>query len=133
MSVKLYRVSELSRHTFEKLVALWITIICATLALAFLVSASSAHAEVFPFLPKAEQVYKPAVFTNFSPPPASSQVKEQCQPHLLHPHQTGQALTKPSSEAQRNAEKRKAYIMASIKAYRDCVSRITLEKFASRY
>jgi hypothetical protein len=126
-----FRASELTRHAFETLVALWLTIFFLTFAIALLLSASEAKADIYLPLPKAERVFEPAVLKNFSPSPTPALVDARCQTYL-HPLQTGSVTITNSSRTQRNADTRGLQAISAIKAYRHCVSQITLEQMANK-
>lgn len=132
MQHQIHRFSQLPRHAFEKLVAMWLTIICLTIALGFILCAGTAKADIILPLPMAQKIVEPAAIRNFTPSPTLAFVQERCQSHL-HPHQTG-GITQInySGQRQRNAVTNEAQMIASIKAYRNCVSKITLDQLANK-
>ncbi len=130
MQYRVQRVSEVSRHAFQNLVALWLTIIFLTCAAAFLVSMGSAKADIILPLPKAQTVYEPAVIRHFSPSPTPTLVQERCHPHLST-HTAGNVQSNLSSRIQRKADTQGLQTIEAIKAYRHCVSQIALDQLAS--
>ncbi len=131
MQHHIYRVSEISRHAFHHLVALWAVIMCLTFVVAFILSISEAKADVILPFTKAEKIFEPAVLRNFSPSPSPALVDERCDSYL-HPLHTSNATITSSSRTQRNAEPRGLQTIVAIKAYRQCVSQIALEQLANR-
>jgi|GEM_PF-4523180 len=135
MQYRVHHVSEISKHAFQNLIALWLTIIFVTVAIALLLSAGSAKADIYLALPKAEMVYQPAVIKQFSTFPTSVQIQKQCQPHL-QTRSKGIALSDFQNRPQRNAEPKRQQMtqqaVLAIKAYRQCISDSTLKQLASR-
>ena len=129
---KVQRVSEVSRHAFKDLVTLWLTIMFLTFAVALLISAGSAKADIILPLPKPQMTYEPATLRAFSSSPTPALIQERCQSHL-HPHNAGITVSNFSnSRNQRNAETQGLQTIIAIKAYRQCVSQIALEQLASK-
>lgn len=131
MQNRVYRVSEVSRHAFHHLVALWVMIFCLTFIVAFIMSMKEAKADAFLPFPKAEKIFEPAVLRNFSSSPSPALVDERCDSYLHPLHQRNASITS-SSRNQRNAETKGVQTIAAIKAYRQCVSQIALEQLANR-
>lgn len=131
MQYKVQRASEISRHAFQNLVALWLTIICLTIAAALLISASTAKAEIILPLLKPQMAYEHAIPKVFSPSPAPAFIQKRCQSHL-HPQQHGIAHSNVSGRSQRNAENQDLQTIMAIKAYRQCASQIALDQLASQ-
>jgi hypothetical protein len=132
MQHQVHRFSDLPRHAFEKLVAMWLTIIILTTALGFLLCATSAKADIIIPIPKAQLVYEPAAVRNFVPLPTLAFVKDRCQSHLLPHIQGGIHHVNYSSQTQRNAVSTEDRTIAAIKAYRNCVSKNTLDQLANK-
>ena len=131
MQYHAYRASELTRHAFKSLIALWLTIFFFTFAIALVFSISEAKADIYLPLPKAEKVFEPAVLRNFSSSPTPALVDARCQTYL-HPLQAGNTPPTDSRRTQRNAGNRGLQAISAIKAYRQCVSQITLEQMANK-
>ena len=83
---KVQSASDLSRHTFKNLVAMWFTIMVLTFAAALFMSVGLAKAD----------------FTSPSPP-TPTVVQEQSLSHI-HPQKAGIAQSDISGRTQRNAE-----------------------------
>ncbi len=126
-----HRASEVSRHAFHSLVALWLLIVGFTFIIAFLLSINEAKADIFIPFPKAEKIFEPAVLRNFSSSPSPALVDERCEPYL-HPHKARNAVITSSSRTQRNADPQSTQTIVAIKAYRQCVSQIALEQLANK-
>lgn len=132
MQHQIQRISQLPRHSFEKLVAMWLTIVFLTVALGFILCAGSAKAEIVVPHIKVQKVYEPAAIRNFTPSPTLAYVQGKCQSHL-HPHQAdGITQINYSSQRQRNAVTNEAQMISAIKAYRNCVSKFTLDQLANK-
>ena len=131
MPYKVQRASELSRHAFENLVTLWLTIVFLTLAAAILLAAGSAKADIMLPLPEPSLTYEPAVLKSFSLSPSPALVQERCSSHL-HPQKRNIVQAQFSSRNQRNAETQGLQTIMAIKAYRQCVSQIALSQLASK-
>jgi hypothetical protein len=132
MKHQIHRFSDLPRHAFEKLVATWLTIVFLTVALGFVLCAGTAKSDVILSLPLVQKIYEPAMIRNFTPSPTLAFVQERCQTHL-HPHHTyGITKIDYSSQTQRNAVITKVQMIASIKAYRHCVGKTTLDQLAQK-
>ncbi len=132
MQNRIYRASDISRHAFGHLVALWLLIVFITFAAAMLLTATQARADIFLPLPVAEKTIQPAVLRNFTPSPTPALVDTRCQPYL-HPLHKGDVSTMTSSSrTQRNADPRGPQAIVAIKAYRQCVSQIVLEQLATK-
>lgn len=131
MQYQVQRASEVSRHAFQKLVTLWLTIVFVTFAIALLMSAGTAKAEIFLPLPEAQLASEPAILKVFSPSPTPAIIQQRCQSHL-HPHTNGIANMNVSSRNQRNAETQGLQTIMAVRAYRQCASQIALEQLASK-
>lgn len=132
MQHQIHRFSDLPRHAFEKLVATWLTIVFLTVALGFVLCAGTAKADVILPLPMVQKIYEPAMIRNFTPSPTLAFVQERCQTHLRPHHTHGITQIDYSSQRQRNAVTTKVQMIASIKAYRNCVGKITLDQLAHK-
>ena len=131
MQYRVESVSEVSRHAFQKLAFLWLTIVMLTVAAALLVSATTAKADVILPLPEAQLALKPAVLKSFSSIPPSALIQQRCHTHMT-PQKNGVAPSNYSSRNQRNAETQSVQTAMAIKAYRQCVSQIALDQLASK-
>lgn len=132
MQHQVHRVSELSRHAFEKLVAMWLTIVFLTVALGFILCAGTAKADIILPLPQVQKIYEPAMIRNFTLSPTLAFVQERCQTHLRPNHTNGISHINYSSQIQRNAVTNEAQMITAIKAYRNCVSKTTLDQLAKK-
>jgi hypothetical protein len=128
---KIQSVSDISRHTFKKLVTLWLTIMFLTVAAGFLVAVGSAKADVLLPIPKAQMVIEPAVLQHFSSSPSPAIIQQRCATHI-HPQDKSVGFLSVSSRSQRNAETQGLQTIMAIKAYRQCVSQIALDQLASK-
>jgi hypothetical protein len=130
MQHQIHRFSDLPRHAFEKLVAMWLTIILLTTAIGFILCATTAKADIPLPLPVAQMVYEPAAVRSFIPSPTLAFVKEKCQKHLRPHTPVGIHQLNTSSQRQRNAVKTEDQAIAAIKAYRNCIREGTLSQLA---
>lgn len=86
MQYKVQRASEVSRYAFQKLATLWLTIICLTFAIALLMSAASAKANIT--VPDPRLSHETSTSTVLSSSPTPAIIHERYQSHL-HPQKHG--------------------------------------------